>query len=106
MILKYFFGVWLWAATVVMVVPGELVHLLMGHEDTKDDVHVDGKQSFENIHVHCFILKAQLPEYISFHNPESIYKVPTDGSYACIYRSPLIPYHLFSEELRAPPRKN
>jgi hypothetical protein len=104
--IRYLTGIWLWAATTVMIVPGDLVHLISGHEDTRDEVHVNGSQSFEKVHIHCFILKAQLPEYLSFHNTNLTFRVPTEGAYGCIYQSPLIPYHIFSKELRAPPSNN
>jgi hypothetical protein len=103
LIIKYTVGIWIWAATLVILVPGELVHSFMGHHDTEDDMLSGGETVIDAIHVHCFVLKAQLPEYVMGCQLFKTINVWLITPFTFNYCSPHISYYPFPIGLRAPP---
>lgn len=64
--IKKYISLFLLLVISVFIVPKELVHILVNHNDTEDVRTVpDAPQSIEHQHIHCEFLKLNAPLYFS-----------------------------------------
>lgn len=91
------------AAFSVFLVPGELVHALYGHEDTRENSCIPGAKTVGAQHVHCSFLSFESPVYT--HASVTTCPVSSGHSFAFTAAAPENAGIVFSSHpsLRGPP---
>ena len=87
----------------LIIVPGNMLHGLVDHEDTIDVLSPDAQTTFDVEHHHCEILKYQIPQFLSpFLVNIPLVNIP-GMAMRSLYVNPNLQFTFHNIELRGPP---